>query len=424
MSAGLAGLALLAIVFGLLVLRQNVILTVAVATAFVHVAMAKKSAVEFLIQDMWFAIDREVLLSIPMFLLSGAVMTRGAIASRLIDIMTVLTRPIPGGLGLSCILSCAAFAAISGSSVVTMLAVGTLMYPALVKAGYDKRLSLGAIASAGTLGIIIPPSIPLLLYGITTETSVAKLFLAGFGPGFLLAGFMGAWMLARNRHFKSEPWDVAAIAAAFKRGIWAALMPVILLGGIYTGLFTPTESAVVALVYALVVESFIHREMKANDYAEVTLDTVKMLGAILPLLAIASSLNNILDLEGIPKAMVAYLTGTWGSGWGMMLAINVLLLIVGCLMDTFSAILLFAPLLLPLASAAGWDPIHFGIIMIVNLEIGYLTPPVGLNIIIASIAFRVGFGEMVKAVAPFIVLMLAALVVITAWPALSLALTR
>jgi len=424
MSAGLAGIALLAIVFGLLVLRQNVILTVAVATAFVHVAMARKSAVEFLIQDMWFAIDREVLLSIPMFLLSGAVMTRGAIASRLIDIMTVLTRPVPGGLGLSCILSCAAFAAISGSSVVTMLAVGTLMYPALIKAGYDRRLSLGAIASAGTLGIIIPPSIPLLLYGITTETSVAKLFLAGFGPGFLLAAFMGAWMLAKNRHFKTQPWDRAAIAAAFRRGIWAALMPVILLGGIYTGLFTPTESAVVALVYALVVESFIHREMKARDYADVTLDTVKMLGAILPLLAIASSLNNILDLEGIPKAMVAYLTGTWGSGWTMMLAINVLLLIVGCLMDTFSAILLFAPLLLPLASAAGWDPIHFGIIMIVNLEIGYLTPPVGLNIIIASIAFRAGFGEMVKAVTPFIVLMLAALVIITAWPALSLALTR
>jgi len=178
----MSALGLLAVVFGLLILRQNVILTVAMATAFVHVAMAKKSAVEFLIQDMWFAVDREVLLSIPMFLLSGAVMTRGAIAARLIDIMTVLTKPIPGGLGLSCILSCAAFAAISGSSVVTMLAVGTIMYPALLKAGYDKSLALGAIASAGTLGIIIPPSIPLLLYGITTETSVPKLFLAGFPP--------------------------------------------------------------------------------------------------------------------------------------------------------------------------------------------------------------------------------------------------
>jgi len=416
--------ALLAIVLGLLVLRQNVILTVAVATAFVHVAMAKKSAVEFLIQDMWFAIDREVLLSIPMFLLSGAVMTRGAIASRLIDIMKVLTKPVPGGLGLSCVLSCATFAAISGSSVVTMLAVGTIMYPALIKAGYDKRLSLGAIASAGTLGIIIPPSIPLLLYGITTETSVSTLFLAGFGPGLLLTLFMGGWMLATNRGGKTQAWNGAEIMAALRRGIWAMLMPVILLGGIYTGFFTPTESAVVALVYAIAVESFIHREMKPKDYVDVTLDTVKMLGAILPLLAIASSLNNILDFEGVPKQMVATLTQTFGTGWGIMIGINVLLLIVGCLMDTFSAILLFAPLLLPLAQAAGYDAIHFGIIMIVNLEIGYLTPPVGLNIIIASIAFKVSFGEMVKAVLPFIALMLAALVVIVAVPQLSLFLTR
>jgi len=420
----MSALGLLAVVFGLLILRQNVILTVAMATAFVHVAMAKKSAVEFLIQDMWFAVDREVLLSIPMFLLSGAVMTRGAIATRLIDIMTVLTKPIPGGLGLSCILSCAAFAAISGSSVVTMLAVGTIMYPALIKAGYDKSLALGAIASAGTLGIIIPPSIPLLLYGITTETSVPKLFLAGFGPGLLLTLVMGGWMYWNNRSRSTEPWNGAEIANAFKRGIWALMMPVILLGGIYTGIFTPTESAVVAMVYALLVESLIHREMKPRDYVEVTVDTVKMLGAILPLLAIASSLNNILDLEGIPKQMVASLISTFGSGWLMMLGINALLLIVGCLMDTFSAILLFAPLLLPLATASGWDPIHFGIIMIVNLEIGYLTPPVGLNIIIASIAFKVSFGEMVKAVIPFIVLMVLALAVIVAWPGLSLYLTR
>ena len=202
------------------------------------------------------------------------------------------------------------------------------------------------------------------------------------------------------------------------------LMPVILLGGIYTGFFTPTESAVVALVYAIAVESFIHREMKPKDYVDVTLDTVKMLGAILPLLAIASSLNNILDFEGVPKQMVATLTQTFGTGWGIMIGINVLLLIVGCLMDTFSAILLFAPLLLPLAQAAGYDAIHFGIIMIVNLEIGYLTPPVGLNIIIASIAFKVSFAEMVKAVLPFIALMLAALVVIVAVPQLSLFLTR
>ena len=417
-------LALVALCFGLLVLRQNVILTVAVATAFVHVAIAKKSAVEFLVQDMWFAIDREVLLSIPMFLLSGAVMTRGAIAQRLIDIMTVLTRPIPGGLGLSCVLSCAVFAAISGSSVVTMLAVGTIMFPAMLNAGYPKHLALGAIASAGTLGIVIPPSVPLLLYGITTETSVAQLFFAGFGPGLLLTLVRGGWVLGRSRHMATQPWNGREIATALRRGLWSLMMPVILLGGIYTGVFTPTESAVVAMVYALFVEGLIHREMRLSDYIGVTVDTAKMLGAILPLLAIASSLNNILDFEGVPRQMVAVLTQTIGTGWVMMLGINVLLLIVGCLMDTFSAILLFAPLLLPLVQASGYDPVHFGIIMIVNLEIGYLTPPVGLNIIIASIAFKTSFGEMVKAVVPFVVLMVSALAVIVAVPQLSLFLAR
>mgnify|MGYP001344376286 CR=1 FL=1 len=416
--------ALLLIVFGLLALRQNVILTVAMATAFVHVAIAEKSAVEFLIQDMWFAIDREVLLSVPMFLLAGAVMTRGAIAARLIDVMTVLTRPVPGGLGLSCVLSCATFAAISGSSVVTMLAVGTIMYPALVKAGYAKSLALGAIASAGTLGIIIPPSIPLLLYGITTETSIGALFLAGFGPGALLAGLIAGWVLLHQRGAGVGRWDAREIARALRRGVWAMMMPIILLGGIYSGFFTPTESAVVALVYALIVESFIHREMKPRDYAEVSLATVKMLGAILPLLAIASSLNTILDFEGVPKVMVAMLTETFGTGWTLMLGINVLLLVVGCLMDTFSAVLLFSPLLLPLAQAAGYDPVHFGIIMIVNLEIGYLTPPVGLNIIIATIAFKVSFGDMVKAVLPFIGLMVLGLAIIVAVPQLSMWLVR
>ena len=321
-------LAMLAIVFALLALRQNVILTVAVATAFVHVFLAKKSAVEFLIQDMWFAIDREVLLSIPMFLLAGAVMTRGSIAGRLIHIMNVLTKPIPGGLGVSCVLSCAVFAAISGSSVVTMLAIGSIMYPAMINAGYGRGLSLGAIASAGTLGIIIPPSIPLLLYGITTEVSVTKLFLAGFGPGILLTAVMGGYILFKNRKMPTSAWDLGEIGQAFRNGIFALMMPVIMLGGIYSGFFTPTESAVVALVYALLVEALIHREMKFADYTSVTLETAKMLGAILPLLAIASSLNNILDLEGLPKQMVEYMITNVGAGWLMILAINVLLLIV------------------------------------------------------------------------------------------------
>jgi C4-dicarboxylate transporter DctM subunit len=411
-------LGLAAIIVGLLLIRQPVILVLAVATAYIHVFMAS-GQLEFLAQDIWFAIDREILLSIPMFMLAGAIMTRGTIARRLIRVMSSLTAAIPGGLGVAAILSCAAFAAISGSSIVTMLAIGSIMYPALIQTGYPKNFALGATMAGGTLGIIIPPSIPMILYGVMTETSITDLFAAGFGPGLILTAVMATYSAVMCRNIRGGSWDGAEIVAALKDGILALLMPVILLGGIYSGYFTPTESAAVALVYSILVEVFFYRELKAADYYKVFEDTTKLLGTLLMLLAIAGSLNTILDYQGVPKAMAAYITETFQNRWMFMLAVNILLLTVGCFMDIGSAILILAPLLLPVAQANGFDAIHFGIIMIVNLEIGYLTPPVGLNLWVAMIAFKQDFATVIRAAIPFVVLMMAVLIPVIIFPEIS-----
>ena len=402
---------------GLLFLRQPVVLILAAATAFTHQYFAKNSSVEYLIQDMWFTVDREVLLAVPMFVLAGALMTRGSIAQRLIDVMVALTSAIPGGLAISAVLACAIFAAISGSSIVTMLAIGTIMYPGLLKAGYDRSFAIGVICSAGTLGIMIPPSIPMILYGLATETSVTHLFIGGIGPGLLLTALFAAYSWAVNRRRSTEPLQMQRVATAMRAGIFAMLLPVILLGGIYSGYFSPTESAAVSLAYALLVEVFIHRELKLSDYRGVLVETVKMLGTLLPLIAIANSLNTILDYEGIAKGWVQLVQSNVSSPATVMVGINLLLLIVGCLMDVGSAILIFGPLIAPIGKGAGFDPVHLGA---ANLQIGYLPPPVGLNLIVAMAAFRESFAFICRAVIPFLMIMVGWLAVVCAWPPLTL----
>ena len=408
---------LLLLIVALIVLRQSLVLVLAVATAYVHMFIAK-SKIEFLIQDFWFTVDREVLLSIPLFMLAGNIMSRGSIANRLIGFMQAFTASLPGGLGIACVLSCAAFAAINGSSIVTMLAIGSIMYPALISQGYSKSYALGSIASAGTLGIIIPPSIPLILYGIMTERDISKLFVAGIGPGLLLTLMFVIYAVVTNWNTVRTPFKLVTAMKSFQSGGFALALPFIMIGGIYTGKFSPTESAAVSLAYD--VTDTIHLYGKSRALMEVILETTKLLATLLPLLCIAGSLNTILDHSGIPKQMVTALTSSIQDRWVLMLGINVLLLIVGCLMDVGSAILILAPLLEPLAVAKGFDPLHFGIIMIANLEIGYLTPPVGLNLIVAMAAFKESFGTFCKAVIPFIVILLVWLVIVVVYPPLSL----
>jgi C4-dicarboxylate transporter, DctM subunit len=398
-------------IFALLTLRQPLLVILLAIAAIVHLKWGQ-GKLDFIIEDMWVGLDKEVILSIPLFILCGNVMTRGTIAQRLIRILAAMTKPLPGGLAVACILSCAAFAAISGSSIVTMLAVGAVMYPAMRQAGYDLKFTLGAIMSGGTLGIIIPPSIPMIIYALVTETSVTDLFAAGFGPGILLTLVLATYAVWLNRKMPTEPFNLGEFWHAFKNGIWAALLPVILLGGIYSGYFTATEAAAVALCYAILVEVFIHRELKLYDFYGVVLETSKLGGSLFPVLAVALSLNIILTEHRAPQALVELMQGYISSPLTFMLIVNILLLIVGCLMTTGEAILILAPLLAPVAAAYGYDKVLFGLIMILNLEIGYLTPPVGLNLIVAMSAFKQPFGLLARAALPFILLMLASLIIV------------
>ena len=417
------GLILLAIMLVLLLLRQPLIVILLGICAYVQIVWGK-GQLDYIIEDMWVGLDKELILSIPLFILCGNVMTQGSTAKRLIAIMGALTRPLPGGLAVSAILSCGIFAAISGSSIVTMLAIGTVMYPAMRSAGYDNKFALGTIMSGGTLGIIIPPSIPMIIYGLVTEASVTDLFLAGVGPGILLLVVMSIYAIWFNRNMPSQKFSMTELTQACRNGVWAVMMPVILLGGIYSGFFTATEAAAVALVlvYAIIIETFVHNEMKLRDFYQVVLDASKLGGSLFPVLAVAMSLNIILIEHRVPSTLVQFMQGYISSPLMFMLLVNVLPLGVGCIMTTGEAILILAPLLAPMAEAYGYNKIVFGIIMILNLEIGYLTPPVGLNLIVAMSAFKQPFGLLIKAAVPFILIMLVclALVVWQPWIAMYL----
>ena len=400
---------------GSLLLRQPLLVILLGVTALIHIIWGK-GQLDYIIEDMWVGLDKEVILSIPLFILCGNVMTRGSIAARLIRILASITKPLPGGMAVACILSCAVFAAISGSSIVTMLAIGSVMYPAMREAGYDLKFSLGAIMSGGTLGIIIPPSIPMIIYGLVTETSITDLFAAGFGPGILLTIVFAAYSVWFNRNMATQPFSMSEFKTAFRQGIFALMMPVILLGGIYTGYFTATEAAAVALAYALLVEIFIHKELQFKDFYNVVLETSKLGGSLFPVLAVALSLNILLTEHRVPQSLVTFMQQYISSPLMFMLLVNILLLFVGCIMTTGEAILILAPLLAPIAESYGYNKVLFGLIMILNLEIGYLTPPVGLNLIVAMSAFKQPFGLLCKAALPFIGLMIICLAIVVWQP--------
>lgn len=405
----------------LLAMRVSLILVLVFVAMAVHMIWGM-GQLEFFAQDIWAAMDREVVLAIPLFILVGSVMSRGSIAARLVQVMVALTRGLPGGLAVATILSCAVFSAISGSSIVTLLAVGTILFPALVQHGYPRRFAIGALCAGGTLGIIIPPSIPMILYGIITESSITDLFLAGVMPGLLLAVVFATYSVAVNRHIPRERFSLGELGEAIWRGIPALAMPLILLGGIYSGYFSPTESAAVALIYAVLIETLFFRELAWRDYFNLSVDSAKLIGALFPLIAIAASMNLVLTEQRVPHVIVEFISTHIESQMAFLLLTNAVLLVMGCFMDTAAAITVGAPLLEPIAARYGVSTTHLGIIMILNLEIGILTPPFGLNLIVAMTAFRQDFGFVCRAVVPFIMLMLGCLLLITFLPWIALAL--
>ena len=368
--------------------------------------------------------NKEVLLAIPFFVASGAIMSAGGIAKRLVAFALALVGWMPGGLAVAAVGSCVIFAAISGSSPVTVIAIGSMMYPQLVKAGYDRRFSLGLLSSAGSLGILIPPSIPMLVYAIVASNAqsidIAEMFLAGVVPGLLIALLMAIRSLFNAETVERERFEFKTVLTRLREGIWALSLPAVILGGIYAGVFTPTEAAAVSVIYALIIELLIHRDLGPKDIPKILAESVVSMGTILIIMALAFGLNAFLVEEMIPERVVAVILDRQLTPVTFLLLVNILLLFVGALMDSISAILIIAPLLAPVGVQLGIDPIHLGIIFIVNLEIGYLTPPIGINLFVASSVFREPLGDVIRGVVPFIGLMLIGLLAVTYIPSIPL----
>lgn len=410
---------LIAIIGLLLVLRVNLVLIIMAAAGYVHMVWGA-GYLEYFVQDIWAAMDREIILSIPLFILVGTLMARGSIAKRLVNLMIELSRPFPGGLAVATILSCAVFSALSGSSIVTMLAVGAVLYPSLLEHGYSRKFAIGALCAGGTLGIIIPPSVPMIIYGIISDSSIADLFLAGIGPGLLLTTAFTIYAMWSNRHLPRSAFDIKALGVAFKQSILALLMPTILLGGIYSGYFSPTEAAAVALLYALIIENLVYRELAFKAYVDITVDAGRLVGSLFPLIAVAVSMNLLITEHRIPHQLIELTLNHISNPMLFIGITNLILLGMGLFMDTASAILIATPLLKPIAEVYGFTATHLGIIMILNLEIGILTPPFGLNRIVAMTAFRESFSFISKAVIPWLIIMILCLILVTFNPWIAL----
>lgn len=410
---------ILGIVILLLFLGQPLYVVLGGITALCYHYISEEE-LTIIIGDIFYAADKDVLLAIPLFVLAGQVMTKGSIAKRLVNLAATVTKPVPGGLAVAGVLSCAVFAAISGSSPVTLIAIGSIMYPALLEAGYDKKSSTGLLTVGGTLGIIVPPSIPMIIFAIMASVSVVGLFKAGIGPSILLVILLCSYAMFRSSSAIRSKFVFSEFVIAFRQGIFSLLMPVVILGGIYSGIFTATESAAIAVLYAFIVEFFIHRDLKKEDVYSIFKESAELLGMLFLILLLAVSMNKFMTYEDIPQTMVEFMAGKISSKVTFLIGVNILLLIVGCVMDIMSAILVLAPLLTPMAIHYGVDPTHFGIIMIVNLEIGYVTPPIGINLFVASGIFNQSIGDVIKSVWGPVSLLLVGLVLITFFPEISL----
>lgn len=369
--------------------------------------------------------EHYTLLAIPFFLLAGAFMTTGGVARRLIDFANATVGHIRGGLAIAAVLSCMLFAALSGSSPATVAAVGSIAIAGMVRSGYPVGFGTGIICNAGTLGILIPPSVVMVVYAAATETSVGKLFMAGVVPGLLLGVVLmiAIYIVARVKNLPSQPRaTVKEWLTAARKAIWGLLLMVIILGGIYSGIFTPTEAAAVAAVYSFFVAVFIYRDVKLSECPKVLLESAKLSVMLMFIIANAMLFAHVLTTEQIPQLITETVVRWELQPWTFLIVVNVVLLIAGAFMEPSAIILILAPILFPIAVQLGIDPIHLGIIMVVNMEIGLITPPIGLNLFVASAVSKMPLSDVIKAAMPWLLILLFFLIVITYVPAISLAL--
>jgi tripartite ATP-independent transporter DctM subunit len=374
-------------------------------------------------KEMFTAIDKFPLAAIPFFILAGNLMETGGISRRLVDFAKSLVGGVQGGLPMTCVLTCMIFAAVSGSSVATTFAIGSILIPALIRHGYPRDYAAALQATAAELGVIIPPSIPMILFGVSAEVSIGELFIAGFGPGLLIGGalmlFVHLWCRFKGWGLQDGDGRLPVWRAAVNAG-WALLMPVIILGGIYGGVFTPTEASVVAVFYALVVGLFIHRELGLKDLVPVFHKSVVSSAVIMFIIANAGLFAFLITRAGVPDAIGAWLTAVLKSPGWFLLGVNAALFVIGMFIETSAAIIVLAPILVPVARHFGVDPVHFGTIMVVNLALGMITPPFGVNLFAACTVARISLDRIVRHLLPFVVVVLGCLMIITYVPSISL----
>lgn len=371
--------------------------------------------------------EHYTLLAIPFFLLAGSFMTTGGVARRLIDFANACVGHIRGGLAIGSVLACMLFAALSGSSPATVAAVGSIAIAGMVRSGYPQAFAAGIVTNAGTLGILIPPSVVMVVYAAATETSVGTLFMAGVVPGLLLGVLLmiAIYVIAVKKNLPAMPRaTVRQWLSAAHKAVWGLLLMVIILGGIYSGLFTPTEAAAVAAVYSAFVALFIYKDMTIREAPKVVLESAKLSIMLMFIIANAMLFAHVLTTEQIPQQITAMVLEAGLQPWMFLLVVNIVLLVAGAFMEPSAIILILAPILFPIAMELGIDPIHLGIIMVVNMEIGLITPPVGLNLFVTSAVTGMPVTQVIRAAMPWLMMLLGFLVIVTYVPSVSMGLPR
>ena len=378
-------------------------------------------------QQMFVGLDHFPLMAIPFFILAGNLMAGGGISSRLVDLAKSIVGGVQGGLAMSCVLTCMMFAAVSGSSVATTFAIGAILIPAMVRHGYPKPLAASIQASSAELGVLIPPSIPLILFGVSTNTSIGQLFIAGIGPGLLIgcALLVFLYVFCKLRGYGlQDREDRSEFLVAFRRAWAAMLMPVVVIGGIYGGVFTPTEAAAVAVFYALIVGGLVYRELTLADLGPILRQSVLSTAAVMLIIAAAALFSFLISRSGLPREVAGWVTAVFDSPWTFLLAVNILLLAVGMFIETGAAILVLAPILTPIAIQFGIHPVHFGLVMVVNLALGMVTPPLGVNLFAACAVAKISIDQMLPHLVRFVLVVLTCLMAVTYMPWISLGLVN
>ena len=395
-----------------------------VALALFHAEGIDSSAVMI---ELYRMAQAPTLIAIPLFTFAGYLMAETKCPQRMVNLYRSIFGWMPGGIAIVSLIACAFFTAFTGASGITIIALGGLLYPILVKERYGERFTLGLLTTSGSLGLLFPPSLPLILYAIVAKVNIDALFMAGIIPGTILVVILSLYAIREGRRSRVErdPVSFKNFAVALKDAFWIVPLPFVIIGGIYGGVFTTSEAAAVTVVYVLVVEIFIYRDLKSlKDLWSIASDSMMLVGGILLILGCAMGFTNYLIDKQVPMHLIQFVQSHVESKWMFLILLNLLLLLVGCMMDIFSAIIVVVPLILPIATKFGVNPVHLGIIFLTNLEIGYSTPPVGLNLFIASYRFRRPISTLARSAVPFLLLLFAALMLITYVPDLSLWLVR